>query len=111
MVLCSGKVFYDLDAARESVGDVAVVRVEQFYPFPGERLAEIFASYPSAKEIIWTQEEPKNMVFVEPRLREIAGGLRVAYVGREPSASPATGSYTVHPLEQEKLTSEALTLS
>jgi 2-oxoglutarate decarboxylase len=114
IVLCSGKVFYDLDSAREDAGitDVAIVRLEQFYPFPKSLLAEIFAGYPNAKEVAWTQEEPKNMggwTFVEPRLREIlpdGSGLR--YVGRDPSASPATGSYTVHNLEQEKLVREAL---
>ena len=76
IVLCSGKVFYDLDAAREDANDnrVAIVRLEQFYPFPAEKLQEIFAGYSNATEIFWSQEEPQNMggwSFVETRLREI----------------------------------------
>ena len=113
IVLCSGKVFYDIDAGREDANDnrVAVVRLEQFYPFPAERLQEIFASYSNATEIYWTQEEPKNMggwYFVEDRLIEIKGDLNLKFIGRDASASPATGSYAVHNLEQEKIVSEAL---
>lgn len=116
IAICSGKVFYDLDAARESGADgsVAVIRLEQFYPFPGQALAAIFASYPNAKEIVWVQEEPQNMggwAFVEPRLRSILpAGATLSYVGRSASASPATGSYAIHNLEQTKLVSEALTV-
>ena len=74
IVLCSGKVFYDLEAAREETQNetVAIVRLEQFYPFPAERLKEIFAEYKNATQIFWTQEEPKNMggwYFVEPRIQ------------------------------------------
>jgi 2-oxoglutarate dehydrogenase E1 component len=113
IVLCSGKVFYDLSAAREEARDlkVAIVRLEQFYPFPAERLKEIFATYENATQIFWTQEEPQNMggwMFVEPRLREIKGDLSLRYVGRTASASPATGSYAIHELEQRKLVDEAL---
>jgi len=113
VVLCSGKVFYDLDAARQEAKDtkVAIVRLEQFYPFPAEKLEEIFAAYPNAAQIFWTQEEPQNMggwFFVEPRLREIKGDLSLRYVGRTASASPATGSYAIHELEQRKLVEDAL---
>ena len=114
--VCSGKVFYDLDAARENTetGDVAVVRLEQFYPFPASKLAAVFASYPDASEIVWTQEEPKNMggwTFVEPRLRAIKPeNVSLTYVGRAASGSPATGSYAIHGLEQKKLVDETLTL-
>ncbi len=114
VVLCSGKVFYDLDAARDGSysGKVAVVRLEQFYPFPAKKVAEIIASYPNAKQIVWTQEEPKNMggwTFIEPRLRAIKPeGSTVRYVGRAASASPATGSYAIHELEQRKLVDESL---
>ena len=106
IVLCSGKVFYDLDAAREDSDDnrVAIVRLEQFYPFPAEKLQEIFAKYENATELFWTQEEPQNMggwYFVESRLREIKPeNMRLKYVGRDASASPATGSYAIHNLEQ-----------
>ena len=113
IVLCSGKVFYDLSVAREESRDlrVAIVRLEQFYPFPAERLQEIFASYENATQVFWTQEEPQNMggwTFVEPRLREIKGDLSLRYVGRTASASPATGSYAIHELEQRKLVDDAL---
>ena len=114
IVLCSGKVFYDLDAAREDAKDnrVAIVRLEQFYPFPAEKLQEVFASYENATELFWTQEEPQNMggwLFVESRLREIKPeNMRLKYVGRDASASPATGSYAIHNLEQSKIMEDAL---
>jgi 2-oxoglutarate decarboxylase len=114
VVVCSGKVFYDLDAARDDAQDqrTAVVRLEQFYPFPAERLREIFASYPNTTEIFWTQEEPKNMggwTFVEPRLRQILPeGVGLRYVGRAASASPATGSYAIHELEQKQIVEESI---
>ncbi len=114
IVLCSGKVFYDLDIARTDVHDnrVAIVRVEQFYPFPATRLKEVFAEYQNASQIFWTQEEPQNMggwTFVEPRLREILpANVSLKYVGRSASASPATGSYAIHNLEQEKLVNDSL---
>lgn len=113
IVLCSGKVFYDLDAGRKDSDDdrVAIVRLEQFYPFPKSRLQEIFASYPNATQLFWTQEEPQNMggwTFVKERLEEIRGNLSLRYVGRVASASPATGSYAIHNLEQEKLVNDSL---
>ena len=119
-ILCSGKVYYDLDAARETASatpahDVAVVRVEQFYPFPGEAIKAIFASYPNATEIVWTQEEPQNMggwAFVEPRIRAILpANATLQYIGRTASASPATGSYAIHNLEQSKLVGDSLNIS
>jgi 2-oxoglutarate dehydrogenase E1 component len=115
IVLCSGKVFYDLNLARKKSGDthVAIIRLEQFYPFPEARLREIFNSYPAATQLVWTQEEPRNMggwAFVEPRLMNLLRGCqRPFYVGRAASASPATGSYTIHELEQRRLVEEALT--
>jgi 2-oxoglutarate dehydrogenase E1 component len=113
IILCSGKVFYDLDAGRADAADdrVAIVRLEQFYPFPKARLKEVFASYKNAAQLFWTQEEPQNMggwAFVESRLREIKGDLTLRYVGRAASASPATGSYAIHNLEQEKLVHDSL---
>jgi 2-oxoglutarate dehydrogenase E1 component len=110
VVLCSGKIFYDLDAVRAN-SNVALVRLEQFYPFPGNRLKEIFAEYKDAKEIFWVQEEPQNMggwSFIEPRLREIKPEkVSLRYVGRSASASPATGSYSIHNLEQQQIVDEA----
>jgi 2-oxoglutarate dehydrogenase E1 component len=109
IVLCSGKVFYDLEASREDTQNakIAIIRLEQFYPFPAEKLKEVFAGYKNAKQIFWTQEEPKNMggwSFVEPRLREIKPeNMTLRYVGRTASASPATGSYAIHNLEQKEI--------
>ena len=114
IVLCSGKVFYDLEAGREGVPDprVAVVRLEQFYPFPASGLAKIFSSYPNATQLLWTQEEPQNMGgwhFVENRLRAVKPeNIELRFVGRSPSASPATGSYAIHELEQKQIVDEAL---
>ncbi len=114
IVLCSGKVFYDLNAGREDANDnrVAIIRVEQFYPFPAEKLKEIFAEYKNAAELVWAQEEPQNMggwMFVEPRLREIKPeNMSLEYIGRTASASPATGSYAIHNLEQEKIVNDSL---
>jgi 2-oxoglutarate dehydrogenase E1 component len=117
IVLCSGKVYYDLAAAREKSksGDVAILRLEQFYPFPATLLREIIAQYPNANELFWCQEEPQNMggwTFVEPRLENLLPQFgRPRYAGRAASASPATGSYAIHQLEQAKLIAEALTVS
>jgi 2-oxoglutarate decarboxylase len=115
IVLCSGKVFYDLAAARRKSGDarVAIIRLEQFYPFPERVLRELFASYPNSEQLVWCQEEPKNMggwVFAEPRLMGLLPACeRPYYAGRAASASPATGSYTIHELEQRELVNSALT--
>ncbi|HUF02611.1 MAG TPA: multifunctional oxoglutarate decarboxylase/oxoglutarate dehydrogenase thiamine pyrophosphate-binding subunit/dihydrolipoyllysine-residue succinyltransferase subunit [Aridibacter sp.] len=116
VVVCSGKVFYDLDSVREDAKteNVAIVRLEQFYPFPGTALEEVLKGYPNAKNLVWCQEEPENMggwLFISSRLREIAGAKYApVFIGREPSASPATGNYIVHELEQKKLVNEALGL-
>lgn len=114
IVLCSGKVYYDLNLGRKKSEDrrVAIIRLEQFYPFPEKRLREIFASFPNAKQLVWAQEEPKNMggwTFVEPRLMNMLPACeRPYFVGRAASASPATGSYTIHELEQRRIVAQAL---
>jgi multifunctional 2-oxoglutarate metabolism enzyme len=114
VVFCSGKIYYDLKEARKESGEkrVAIVRLEQFYPFPLMRVQEVVAEYSSANQIVWAQEEPKNMggwSFVEPRLEHLLSQCeRPIYVGRAASASPATGSYAIHQLEQAKLVHEAL---
>jgi 2-oxoglutarate dehydrogenase E1 component len=113
LVLCSGKVFYDLLQRRtkDGVGHVALVRVEQLYPYPEARLAEIAAKYASAREVVWAQEETQNRgawTFMFPRLLELFPKERVRYVGRPPSASPAAGSLAVHKREQEALVRSAL---
>jgi 2-oxoglutarate dehydrogenase E1 component len=114
VVLCSGKVYYDLIEARKKLANanVSIVRIEQFYPFPLARLREVLAKHPQAKQLVWAQEEPKNMggwTFIEQRLEKLLPRCeRPIYVGRAPSASPATGSYSIHQAEQTKLVTEAL---
>ena len=117
IVLCSGKVYYDLLEARKKSGELqtCILRLEQFYPFPLKALKESLAAFPNATQLVWAQEEPKNMggwTFVEPRLENLLTGCaRPIYVGRAPSASPATGSYSIHQLEQARLVEIALTPS
>ncbi|HJX90638.1 MAG TPA: multifunctional oxoglutarate decarboxylase/oxoglutarate dehydrogenase thiamine pyrophosphate-binding subunit/dihydrolipoyllysine-residue succinyltransferase subunit [Pyrinomonadaceae bacterium] len=114
VVMCSGKVYYDLIEARKKLGEtrVAIVRLEQFYPFPLNSIREVLARYSNANELRWVQEEPQNMggwTFVQPRLENLLpAGQRPKYVGRTPSASPATGSYSIHQKEQAQLIGEAL---
>ena len=120
LVLCSGKVYYDLVEAREAAGvqDVAIIRVEQLYPFPEREIREQMAKYKNA-ELLWCQEEPRNMgahSFISPRLQELldrAGRLtdRVRYAGRPDAASPAAGYLKIHEREQKALVSEALNVS
>lgn len=113
VVLCSGKVFVDLMASdlRAASEQVAVVRVEQLYPFPEEDLRQVIGSYPNAREIVWLQEEPKNMgawSYINPRLQEIAGReLELRYVGRPERASPAEGLAELHTIEQNRIVLEA----
>ena len=89
--------------------------MEQFYPFPQQRLREVLAKYPAARQLVWAQEEPKNMggwTFVEQRLENLLPACeRPIYVGRSASASPATGSYAIHQAEQAELVNKALNLS
>ena len=107
---CSGKVYYDLLEKRQSVKieDVAIIRLEQFYPFPLQMLERTLARYRKAKDWVWVQEESLNMggwTFVEQRLR--AMNIPVKYAGRDTSASPATGSRQVHVREQRELVEAA----
>jgi 2-oxoglutarate dehydrogenase E1 component len=111
VLLCSGKVYYDLldGRARRGREDVALVRVEQFYPFAEERMEEVLARYRNADEWAWVQEESQNMggwTFMDSRLRAL--GRPVEYVGRDASTSPATGSLKVHQREQRELVEAAL---
>ena len=119
VVICSGKVYYDLLAERDKRGaeDIYLMRLEQFYPFPALSLVKELERFKGA-EVIWCQEESKNMggwTFVEPNLEWVltrigATHSRPRYVGRPGSASPATGLASRHKAEQEALVSEALTL-
>ncbi len=119
VVLCSGKVYYDLLEAREKRGvkNIALVRLEQFYPFPEKPLADELKKYPNA-QIIWCQEEPENQgawLFLDRRIEGVLKGIkhkagRPSYVGRPEAAAPATGSLKTHNKEQEALLTAALTL-
>jgi 2-oxoglutarate dehydrogenase E1 component len=120
VILCSGKVYYDLFEEREKRGlkNILLLRLEQFYPFPQEELAKELAHYTNA-EFVWVQEEPKNQggwSFVEPLLEEtlaqagFKGGRRFKYTGRPAAAAPATGYLKRHQEEQAKLLDEALKL-
>ncbi|HYK19567.1 MAG TPA: multifunctional oxoglutarate decarboxylase/oxoglutarate dehydrogenase thiamine pyrophosphate-binding subunit/dihydrolipoyllysine-residue succinyltransferase subunit, partial [Pyrinomonadaceae bacterium] len=114
VVFCSGKVYYDLIEARKKSDDrsVAIVRLEQFYPFPLQSIRETLAKYSNARELVWAQEEPQNMggwTFVQERLENLLPSCqRPRYVGRASSASPATGSYSIHQKEQAELVAAAL---
>ncbi|MCZ6729765.1 MAG: 2-oxoglutarate dehydrogenase E1 component [SAR324 cluster bacterium] len=114
IIFCSGKVYYDLTAERERLKrkDLAIVRMEQLYPFPDDQVSLVLKQYPAAKEVRWVQEEPKNMgawTFVEPLLRDLLpASLTPGYVGREAAASPAAGSHRVHDAQQEALVAAAL---
>ncbi len=115
VVACTGKVYYDLLAGREeaSSGQVALVRVEQLYPFPAEELRSVLAGYPALREIVWTQEEPENMGawrFVAPLLTELAGERTVRYNGRPERASPAEGYLSTHEATQRAIVQRALTV-
>ncbi len=120
VVLCSGKVYYDLLAERteRGVDDVALIRVEQLYPFPVISLGAELARFPNA-EVVWCQEEPRNMgawTFVDRRLEELLGRIeqtaqRPRYVGRAEAAAPATGLNSKHVAEQKKLIDEALSVA
>jgi len=109
ILLCSGKIFFDLDQRRQAEGrnDVAIIRVEQLYPFPEKALAAALLPYPATTSLFWVQEEPENMgawPFMRYRLGEQAFG-RLPFQGifRPASASPATGSASTHRMEQEEL--------
>jgi 2-oxoglutarate dehydrogenase E1 component len=117
VLLCSGKVYYDLVAGREKAGreDVAVVRLEQLYPLRDEHLAGALAPYPASAPVAWVQEEPANMGAWRHLLsrfpRGLPGGRPLALVARAASASPATGFAGRHRQEQERLVAEALAVS
>ncbi len=113
LLLCSGKVYYDLDnaEARQGATDVAIARLELLYPFAGERLKKLFASYPNLTEVSWMQEEPRNMgawTFVARRLERILpSDVTLYYVGRSGRSSPAEGYTQAHKTEQLRIVREA----
>ncbi len=119
LVLCGGKVYYDLLEKRreQELNNTAIVRIEQLYPYPEQRIAEVLAQYPNVKDIVWTQEEPKNQgawLFIAPRLYDdvmkSAKPVRISYAGREASAAPACGSPYLHAKQQAQLVNDALAI-
>lgn len=116
LVICSGKVYYDLLKYQQenSIQNVAIARLEQIYPFPDKDVTDYLASMPNVKEVVWCQEEPKNMgawTFVAPRIIDLFdGGQKLIYAGRQASASPAAGQKAMHDAEQQKLVEDAMKL-
>jgi 2-oxoglutarate dehydrogenase E1 component len=114
VVFCSGKVYYDIVAerARRQIDDIAVVRVEQLYPFPHEEFAAQLATYPAAKSVVWCQEEPGNQGAwhsIQHYLkRHLRSDQELAYAGRPSAASPAVGYLALHNEQQKALVEAAL---
>ena len=119
VVLCSGKVYYDLHARRDEleIKDTYFLRLEQLYPFPYQALEEEMKNFRHVEEVVWCQEEPMNMgawTFVEPHLEKVFENLKMKkvkrprYAGRTASASTATGLLKKHVLQQNALVDDAL---
>jgi 2-oxoglutarate dehydrogenase E1 component len=114
VLLCSGKIYYDLLQARDEkrLTHLAIGRVEQLYPYPKAQVVELLNYYPNAREVIWVQEEPRNMGawrYIRGHLLgSISSHQKLDYVGRPHAASPATGSLAKHLEEQTKVVEEAV---
>ena len=116
LLLCAGRMYYELTGHERYAGNerVAVARVEILYPFPREEIVELIASYPNLTEILWVQEEPRNMgarrfMFTRNRERELVPeGVKLDYIGREYRASPGEGYPAAHSIEQNRIVTEAL---
>ncbi len=111
VILCSGKVYYDLLNYRDAqkIDNAAIIRIEQLYPLAEKKLRANIKPYPKTAKLVWCQEESQNMgawSFIEPRLRKLFG-RDIAYAGRNASASPAVGALAIHKREQACLTAEA----
>jgi 2-oxoglutarate dehydrogenase E1 component len=115
VVFCSGKVYFDLLDGRRKLGvqQVALVRIEQLYPFPRDAFNETLARYPNASEIVWCQEEPENQgawyQIKHKLLAYISDQHELIYVSRKGTSSTAVGYLKVHQKEQEELVKQALT--
>jgi 2-oxoglutarate dehydrogenase E1 component len=113
-VLCSGKVYYDLvdDATKRKSEDVAIVRVEQLYPFPRKEVGAELARYPNAKEVVWCQEEPMNQGAWYQIMHHLQACISpkqsLSYAGRVRSPAPACGHLATHVIEQAALVQQAL---
>jgi 2-oxoglutarate dehydrogenase E1 component len=116
LVLCSGKIYYDLltHPQRESLDHVAIGRVEELYPFPRRALEELTGAYPNLQGVVWAQEEPMNqgaLSYIGPRLRSVVPRkLPLKPVARPDRASPAEGKFQDHKREQQRIVEEALGL-
>jgi len=117
IVLCSGKVYYEVRAKRRELGltDIAIIRLEQLYPFPEDTLHEVLKPYKHYETVVWCQEEPQNMGAWYPSQHHIKNvirrkhpGFQLTYAGRDASASPAAGYMALHLAQQEKLVRQAL---
>jgi 2-oxoglutarate dehydrogenase E1 component len=117
VLVCSGKIYYELldERRKQKITDVAIIRLEQIYPFNAERLTEISKGYPRDVEMAWVQEEPRNngvYPFIGAKLHyHWVGMKKLFYIGRKPSASPAAGSHDQHVTEQKDIISRALGVS
>jgi 2-oxoglutarate dehydrogenase E1 component len=117
ILLCSGKIYFDLEHKRQELGrdDVAIIRLEQLYPFPEKPLQSLLAEYPAATPLTWVQEEPENMGawwYLNLRFNQrVLGNRPVSVVARPPAASPATGSATRHKEQQQLLLNQAFGIS
>jgi 2-oxoglutarate dehydrogenase E1 component len=111
VVACTGKIYHEIRAAQPA-DHVALVRIEELYPWPNEAIAAVLERYPNVTEVVWTQEEPKNMgawTFVEPRMRMATGTtITIRYAGRPERASPAEGHEASHKTDQARIIAEAL---
>lgn len=117
VVFCSGKVYYDLleERRKRDIKSIAIVRVEQLYPFPQEEMAAVLAQYQHVKDFVWCQEEPQNQgawyCSQHNFWAAIPAGAKLTYAGREASSSPAVGYLSVHNKQQQALVNAALTLA
>ncbi len=118
LLMCSGKIYYELLAAREELGDagkkIAIATLEQVYPYPVNPIADILEKYKHVKQVCWVQEEPRNQgawIYLENRLEsQVNDDQELKYFGRSPSPSPATGYFKVHQKEQQNIIDRALSL-
>jgi len=116
VVFCTGKVYYDIVAerAKRSIDDIAVIRIEQLYPFPHDEYAAQLAAYPNAKSLVWAQEEPRNQGAYRPIQHYLQQHMRpdqtLEYAGRESAASPAVGYLQLHNEQQRALVDAALSI-
>jgi 2-oxoglutarate dehydrogenase E1 component len=115
LIFCAGKVYYDLLAQRRQnqLNHIAIIRIEQLYPFPSENFQAELRRYPQIKEIVWCQEEPKNQgAWYQSKHHFfdnlLDNNINVRYCGREPSAAPAVGSFSVHNQQQQEVINQAL---